>query len=829
MRNRRRRRATEQSCCRAHDHEVTMNYGPRKILLLCMMTFCIGHSMALMSVRPFLHHGHHGKGLSLTSRGHDVCNVHQNRFLNRFGKKAHSYPFISSLNTVKDSEQCSEDDLDGNLDEDGFSTTDTKGSGDIDDDIDTDEYFGRFISEALKEEEMSQNRKPKKGSSNSNTDASPSSDGGDDALSETKRMMEQQQQQIDQLMKLVQQQSRQQLPPPSETNAPNNDRIGADGTPRQRSQQQSPATETQQKSINVAPLKAMLFIDGTWLYYSLNARNSNRDPIIPKFGAGWQNHYKVDWLALPRLICEQIEKQRNSKTSFSGSDRPLEIARAMVFTSAKKETDPNSIRMRMFRDMANANYDVHMMETVGKGEKCVDIQLAVEMLHYATVPNAYDVAILLSGDKDFVPALVRTRQKGKQVCISSMRAGCNRVLYESPHIRDYDVVWLENCLDELIVPISPEERGRSDRAGYASSFTMMKVLRDFVSAAGHEWVSSRDIGQYLKSIEIGDSNMLDELKTGYNGGLRAFLQERACNLFDAKFPDTGTGRGRDEYGFWVRVNSPDSDDTLLQEFKRTNFFTKQEKEFLESYKKEKYMSDDTYYYTSSTANSLDASEGDDSTELDVFDELASPALDYSQLTVVRLRDVCREKGLLVSGKKDVLIDRLEKDRKLEYEVVEKLRREAREASMRSKRTAKKTSRPKAMSTASKPLPSMASGTQMANNVYASALPQLDVGRYRNPRGSSAPADPAAATYLESLIKEYLTASGGAAGSRDIGRYLAANGDSRKGNRSALTELKENHGSLLTFLLSHEDTFVMPDKTQGYGGDTGFPIELIKAS
>jgi hypothetical protein len=67
----------------------------------------------------------------------------------------------------------------------------------------------------------------------------------------------------------------------------------------------------------------------------------------------------------------------------------------MVFTSAKKETDPNSIRMRMFRDMANSNYDVYMMETTGQGEKCVDIQLAVEMLHYATVPNAYDVAILL--------------------------------------------------------------------------------------------------------------------------------------------------------------------------------------------------------------------------------------------------------------------------------------------------------------------------------------------------------------------------------------------------------------------------------------------------
>jgi hypothetical protein len=49
----------------------------------------------------------------------------------------------------------------------------------------------------------------------------------------------------------------------------------------------------------------------------------------------------------------------------------------------------------MYEEMKDANYDVHMMETLGKGEKCVDIQIAVEMLHYATVPNAYDVAILL--------------------------------------------------------------------------------------------------------------------------------------------------------------------------------------------------------------------------------------------------------------------------------------------------------------------------------------------------------------------------------------------------------------------------------------------------
>lgn len=132
-----------------------------------------------------------------------------------------------------------------------------------------------------------------------------------------------------------------------------------------------------------------------------------------------------------------------------------------------------------------------------------------------------------------------------------MRAGCNRVLYESPHIRDYNVVWLEEFLDELIVPISADELSRRDRAGYASVFTMMRVLRDFVEAAApdYEWVNSRDIGQGLKSIDIADTNMLEELKQSH-GGLRTFLMERACNLFEVKFPETGFGQGRGDHSFW---------------------------------------------------------------------------------------------------------------------------------------------------------------------------------------------------------------------------------------------------------------------------------------
>ncbi|KAL7539627.1 hypothetical protein ACHAWF_006462 [Thalassiosira exigua] len=798
---RKRRRSGHSTSPQCSRHNDCRGHGRIKMPLWGTL-LCVGHTVSVALTIPGPCHILQRKGSSLSIRAGRIAH-------RKHVESARPYHFLPLRGSTSETPFHGEFDPYSDEDDD---TTGAKIGGEENEDVDADEYFGRFISDAFMEDEAVRDEMQAESSSNSNQ--FDTSEAGDDStLEETKRMMEHQQKQIDLLMKLVQ---GQQQPPSS------------DGT-RSISTPVSPPPPAhtllpRQNTINVAPLKAMLFIDGTWLYYSLNTRGNNRDVIIPKFGRGWQNNFKVDWQALPRIICSEIEKQRNSKASFTGSNRPLEIARAMVFTSAKKDTDPNSIRMRMFRDMANANYDVHMMETVGQGEKCVDIQLAVEMLHFATVPNAYDVAILLSGDKDFVPALVRTRQKGKQVCIASMRAGCNSVLYESPHIRDYDVVWLENCLDELIVPISDEERSHRDRAGYASAFTIMRVIRDFVQAdPDHEWVSSRDIGRYLKSIQIGpDSQMLDELKSTF-GGLRTFVGERACELFDVKFPEAGAIRGPGEFGFWVRMKGGDSgegDLALLNEFKKTKFFTKEEKEFLERYKKQNYIDvDDAYDHTTMAANFMDAVNTGNTVEQTCDskseNQSNSPPTNYSQLTIVKLREICREKGLPVSGKKDILIDRLEEDRKRKV-VVEPKPSDRSSPSVRHRATKSETTG----------LGQALDGTQ-PGNIYSATLPQMDATKYRSSQvKGSAPADHAVTARLEALIIEYLTASGGMAGSRDIGRYLAANSDSRRGNQSALTELKETYGSLLSFINSRQGAFdVMYEKTE-YDKD-GVMIKLIK--
>ena len=103
------------------------------------------------------------------------------------------------------------------------------------------------------------------------------------------------------------------------------------------------------------------------------------------------------------------------------------------------------------------------------------------MLHYATVPNAYDIAVLLSGDKDFMPALIRVRQKGRKVAIVSMKSGVNRALRETDGLKDYDIVWLEDYLDELLVP---SDEPATARGSTIHPYILMRVTWEFVKNAG---------------------------------------------------------------------------------------------------------------------------------------------------------------------------------------------------------------------------------------------------------------------------------------------------------------------------------------------------------
>ncbi len=92
-------------------------------------------------------------------------------------------------------------------------------------------------------------------------------------------------------------------------------------------------------------------------------------------------------------------------------------------------------------------------------EKRVDVALASSMLFYAAIPYAYDIAIPVIGDEDFVPVLQKVRSLGRRVAIASIKtrrnSPCSHVYsaeYDEEGIRDFDVIWLNELASKVQVP-----------------------------------------------------------------------------------------------------------------------------------------------------------------------------------------------------------------------------------------------------------------------------------------------------------------------------------------------------------------------------------------
>ena len=635
------------------------------------------------------------------------------------------------------------------------------------------------------------------------------------------KQVEQQQQQIDQLLAMMKAQQQQQSPAPTVVDD-DQDEITPPSKKKQKVevpasdlkaiayapppapvsaptliQQQPLAAAVATAAVN--PLKAMLFIDGTWLYYSIHEREANQCPIILKYGRGWQRKYYFDWSALPRVICSALQHQ-DTHTGWAVQARPIDIVRASVFTSYKADTNPNSYRFQMYQEMSNANYDVNMMETVGRGEKCVDINIAVEMLHYATVPNAYDVALLLTGDKDFMPAMIRTRQKGRRVALVSMRRGCNKALCETPtddnnnydhgkqNIRDYDVVWIEDYLDDLIKPRPGTKIYGGDawveEDGRLTEFTTVKVVSDFISQSGISRVSSRDLGRYLKTLVIGDSSVRDDIKA--YGGMYQFFATNPCFNVEQRSERESTIAGPGDKSYWVGLRS--DADVYLTKAAKSAKLSAAEKIFFDQYSLEAVLenSDDTYFFSRKLLGRIDPSAqaprfkpnplylDDENTdqpqrqnsETTVEHELPEEfTCDYNAMTVAKLKDYCRDNELKVSGTKAQLLDRIQ-----EYidQQVGKLKKEHE--------------------------------SNVANNVAQTNESPEEIG------------------YLEALVQEFCHAKGGRATSRELGRYLSLNKASPKRMAmsggtvrvTALQQLKERHGSIIGFVLDRPTLFERQD-------------------
>ncbi len=209
--------------------------------------------------------------------------------------------------------------------------------------------------------------------------------------------------------------------------------------------------------------RAMVFIDGTWLSVTANR-------IADQHGLQGRTGGPLDFGMLPRSCVAEVVAQMEPGTS-------LDVVRTHYFSSIATNydaADHDAVQRRSdFFDALRRQhrYEVYRFETDYRGnrvrrslrpdevsyeprEKAVDVGLATSLLEMAAL-SAYDIAIIVCGDRDFVPALQAVRRLGKRVAIVSARGSCPRE-FSDPNdplrLRDFNTLWLDDLWPQLVAP-----------------------------------------------------------------------------------------------------------------------------------------------------------------------------------------------------------------------------------------------------------------------------------------------------------------------------------------------------------------------------------------
>lgn len=168
---------------------------------------------------------------------------------------------------------------------------------------------------------------------------------------------------------------------------------------------------------------------------------------------------------LPHALVRLIEQ--NLRTKMSYKDYP-ELVRTYMYFTELPESHPNYGSQKVITDYLESERVsrietrfgrlgnkieekvtcmkcYHKFKTKALGQKGVDVNIAADMVDLA-YKNAFDSAILVSGDSDFVPAIQYVKSLGKIVGVASFR---NRVSEKQEIMKIADVrIFVDEFLTE---------------------------------------------------------------------------------------------------------------------------------------------------------------------------------------------------------------------------------------------------------------------------------------------------------------------------------------------------------------------------------------------
>ena len=186
--------------------------------------------------------------------------------------------------------------------------------------------------------------------------------------------------------------------------------------------------------------KAMVFIDGGWLYRS-------RTTLFAKLG---EENFEIDYAKLPKIFCEDVANRL---------DEDISLVRTNYFgTIPSARSGFNTSKQYAFYDFLerSCGYETEIHEVdVGTDENWIKMSLASSLLYYAAQPGAFDIALLIGDDPDYAPVLRRARLFGKRIQIVGAHDADGKqpppaaTLATRSRVADFPLLWIDDHASEV--------------------------------------------------------------------------------------------------------------------------------------------------------------------------------------------------------------------------------------------------------------------------------------------------------------------------------------------------------------------------------------------
>ena len=192
------------------------------------------------------------------------------------------------------------------------------------------------------------------------------------------------------------------------------------------------------------PLKAMIFIDGSWFYHSRQILFDLKD----------ETGFEIDYKRIPLLVEDWLAENMSTE---------VDVVRTCYFgTLPMNKPGYHPAKQRTFYQFLqqDCGFDVevlemdHRLEHGISDDRRVGVALASAMTHFAAVPGAYDIAVLVGGSSDYRPLLKRVRDWGRSTLLVAMnnaesRQATSPVLLAEYALFDVPPLFLDDHIDEV--------------------------------------------------------------------------------------------------------------------------------------------------------------------------------------------------------------------------------------------------------------------------------------------------------------------------------------------------------------------------------------------